>query len=202
MTTRNRRATALTLACLCAALLTACTQKSPEAGRPNTAPPPTRTTMTEPTAAPSNSSAPPTAAPERPGNADGLTLAAGEAFVRYYSDLMNYAADTGDAAPMLAVSDAGCEHCKLYAKFAKESNHANGLLTGDYREKVKEITQLTRAENGHLGGFAVITVGQFISRQSPSASPFNSKPRTYTREVALSPQDGRWVMFELRQQEQ
>jgi uncharacterized protein DUF6318 len=201
VTTRNRQATALTLACLCAtALLTACTNKSPEAGQPNTAPP----QSSQGTTPPAPTSTGPTAGtpPVRPTEAKGLTFAAAEAFVHFYSDLMNYAADTGDGAPLLGASEAGCENCKSYVGFIKKSNAANGLLTGDYHEHLKQVSELSRGEGGRLGGFAVVTVGEYISRQTSSATPFKSRPRTYRRELALSPKDGNWVMYEMKQAEQ
>ncbi|GAA3579412.1 hypothetical protein GCM10022235_56900 [Kribbella ginsengisoli] len=129
-------------------------------------------------------------------------MAAAEAFVRYYSELMNYAAETGDPGPMLKASEAGCETCQTYADFVKVSNAANGLLTGDYREHLTKVSELSRGQSGHLGGSAVVTVGQYVSRQTRSASPFQSKAATYTREFALSPQDGNWVMYEMKQDEQ
>jgi hypothetical protein len=114
---------------------------------------------------------------------------------------MNYAADTGDIDPMLAASEGGCENCKVYAQIVKRSNAANGLLTGDYHERVKEVSELVRRQGDQLGGSAVVTVGQYVSRDTPSANPTTSKAATYKREVALSAQGGHWVMYELRQAE-
>lgn len=202
--THRNRPTAAALACLGAVLLTGCSPSSPEAGRPDTTPT-TTTSTTAPTTAPSTSTPttpPSSTAPERPAAANGLTLAAAEEFVRYYSELMNYASDSGDGSAMLRASDSGCENCKVYADFVKKSNAANGLLTGDYHEHVKEVSELVRGQSGRIGGSAVVTVGQYVSRETPSASPFTSKARTYTREVALSPQNGSWVMYEMRQVEQ
>jgi uncharacterized protein DUF6318 len=199
VTTRNRRAAALTLACLCTTWLSACSNTSPEAGRPNTAPPVSSTASGQ-TEIPTKSAAQLTA-PERPAAADGLTLAAGEAFIGYYSELRNYATATGDTGPMMAESDAGCVHCKGFVSSVKKSNGANGLLVGEYRESVKEISTIAIGEGGHLGADMVITVGQFVRRDSRSGPPVNSKAKSYFREVALSPRNGNWVMFELRQQE-
>ena len=204
MTTRNRQATALTLACLCAAVLTGCNNPSPEAGRPNTAPPnsgSTSPTASSPMGSPKPSTGKPSVAPERPATAQGLSLAAAEAFVYHYSDLMNYASETGDPAPMLSASEAGCEACQTYADFVKVSNAANGLLTGDYREHLNEVSELVRGQSGRLGGSAVVKVGEYVSRQTPSATPFRSTAETYTRELALAPQNGNWVMFEMKQAE-
>jgi hypothetical protein len=204
VTTRNRQATALTLTCLCAAaLLTGCNNKSPEAGRPNTAPPAT-TGSTSTTAGSSTPLSPSSAAtpPARPRTAEGLTLAAAESFVYYYSDLLNYASDTGDTSDLLANSDSGCERCKLYADFVKKSNARNGLLTGDYHEHTKEVSELVRGSSGRLGGSSDVIVGAYVSKETTSATPITSKPTTYKRELALSSEGGNWVMFEMKLDEQ
>lgn len=129
-------------------------------------------------------------------------MTAAEEFVRYYSALLNYASDTGDTAPMLSESDPGCENCKSYADFVKKSNAANGLLKGDYREKVSDVAELVRGDGGRLGGSATIQVGEYVSRETPTASPFTSKAAKYTREFALSARGGKWVMFEMKLVEQ
>ncbi|MGC4940190.1 DUF6318 family protein [Kribbella sp. DT2] len=141
-------------------------------------------------------------APERPGRAEGLTLAAAEEFVRYYSDLLNYASATGDTARLLGESDTGCENCKSYADFVKKSNAANGLLTGDYREKVGDVAELVRGVHGRVGGSATIQVGRYVSRQTATASPFTSEATKYNRKFALSARGQRWVMFEMQLVEQ
>ncbi len=199
MTHRNRPAKAL-LACLATTtLLTACTKPSPEAGQPNTPPPRTAGASgstgapTEPASTPASPSGP----PQRPTNAKGLTLAAGEQFVRYYSDLLNYASETGDTAPMLSNSEAGCESCKSYAGFVAKANAANGLLKGDYREKVTDVPDLYRGEGGHLGGSANVSVGAYVSKETKTSAPVNVKPAKYKREFALSADHGNWIMYEM-----
>lgn len=195
MTYRNKRAI-LALACLGAVLMSGCTS-NPEASHPSPQPttPAASTTATRATT-------PPAGPPERPAAAEGLTLAAAEAFVHYYSDLMNYASDTGDGTALLSASDSGCENCKVYADFVKKSNAANGLLTGDYHEHITEVSELVRGQSGRLGGSAILKVGTYVSRETPTASPITSKSRKYTRELALSPQSGNWVMFEMKLVEQ
>ncbi|TCC26367.1 DUF6318 family protein [Kribbella sindirgiensis] len=197
MTHRNRPIITL-LACLTTtALLTSCTQKSPEAGHPNTAPPPATSassaTPTESAAAPSTPSGP----PERPANAKGLTLAAAEQFVRYYSELLNYASETGDTAPMLSNSEAGCESCKSYAGFVAKANAANGLLKGDYREQVTDVPDLFRGAGGHLGGSANVSVGAYVSQETKTSAPISVKAAKYKREFGLSVSHGNWVMYEM-----
>lgn len=206
MTHRNRPTTTL-LACLATTtLLTACSQGSPEAGHPNTAPPPPVTTSAggttgTPTGSASSANNTPTPAPAspptRPATANGLSLAAGEAFVRHYIDLMNYASQTGDGKPLLAASEAGCVGCKEYSDFAKKANAANGGLSGDYFERVVEVKQLVRATNGHLRGSAAVAVGAYTTRDSPSAIPAKSKATNYTEQVSLVASKGNWIMFEI-----
>lgn len=199
MTTRDRPHL-LTLACLgTALLLTACSSPSPEAGRPNTAPPSPVPSSSAPTTNGTGTppGAPPTGTPTRPATAEGLTLAAAETFVRYYVDLLNYASATGDIQPVLSASESGCRHCKDYTNYVKQVNAANGGLSGDYLERVKDVPDLFRGESGRLGGYALVTIGVYTSKDSPSAKPVTSKVRTYKREFTLSPQRGSWVMYEM-----
>lgn len=204
MTHRNRPTQAL-LACLATTtLLAACTQKSPEAGHPNTAPPSASSSgspQSSGSASAATSSMPGTP-PSRPAAAAGLTLAAGEAFVRHYVDLMNYASQTGDGAPLLAESEAGCEGCKQYADFAAKINAANGGLSGDYFERVTEVTGLARGSNsGRLFGSAAVTIGAYTTKDSPTAAPATSTPSSYSEKIALSPRNGNWIMYEIKLQE-
>ena len=203
MTNRNRPLPLL-LACLTTtALLTACTG-SPEAGRPNTAPPDSTSTPspTAPASTPSESTASTATSPEqppaRPAGANGLTLAAAEAFIRYYSDALNYASDTGDTKPLLDASDGGCEGCRLYADYVKKANGKNGGLAGDYRETLTEVSELYRGTNGHIGASAQLAIGAYVSKQTPTSKPVASKAAKYKREIALSPKSSNWIMFEMK----
>jgi hypothetical protein len=200
VTIRNRPAAVL-LTCLSTTLLaTACTSTSPEAGRPNTAPPPVSSDTPASTEQSTPSSTPTATAgtpPERPTAAEGLTLAAAEAFYRYYIDLKNYAAATGDTAPLLAASESGCEGCSDYAHYVEKVNAANGGITGDYRERVKDVSQLVRGSTGRIGGSAVIAVGTFTTRNSPTSKPIISQPAEYTDTISLSAKGQNWVMYEM-----
>ncbi|WP_350278965.1 DUF6318 family protein [Kribbella sp. HUAS MG21] len=199
MTHRNRPTITL-LACLTtAASLTACGPASPEAGQPNTAPPSASSSSSPATTpgAPASSPASTGGPPARPAAAHGLTLAAAEAFYRYYIDLKNYAAATGDTAALLAASETGCEGCSDYASYVAKVNVANGGISGDYRERIKEITQLNRGSTGRVGGSAVIAVGNFTTKNSPTSSPIISKPAEYTDTIALSAKGQDWVMYEM-----
>jgi hypothetical protein len=125
-------------------------------------------------------------------------LSAAESFIRFYSDLLNYASYTGDVAPMLGVSDSGCEGCKDYSDYVKKANGKNGGLSGDYRENVKDVSELYRGTNGHIGASAILTIGAYVSKETPTSKPVASKAATYKREIALSPRNGQWVMYEMK----
>jgi hypothetical protein len=155
---------------------------------------------TPPTASASTSTAP-SGPPERPAAANGLTLAAAEAFYRYYVELKNYAATTGDTEALLSASEAGCEGCKEYATYVAKVNAANGGLTGDYQERVKEVSELVRGSGGRLGGSAVIAVGNYTTKNTPSAKPIVSKAAEFTDQIALSPNGQNWVMYETQFEE-
>jgi hypothetical protein len=114
---------------------------------------------------------------------------------------MNYASQTGNGAPLLAVSDGGCVGCKQYADFAAKANASNGGLSGDYLEHVTEVSELIRGTGGRLRGSAAVTVGVYTTQVSRSAKPATSKAAKYTEQVALSPSKGNWVMFEIELQD-
>jgi hypothetical protein len=149
-----------------------------------------------------SSTTPSSAAPVRPAAARGVTLASAEQFVRYYSDLMNYAADTGDTTALLQASSPVCENCKVYADFIAKSNAANKLLSGDYHEHITDVPQLNRGKPGFAGGSANLTVGAYTSRETKTDAPVVSQPAKYTRQFALADQSGNWVMYEWKQTEQ
>ncbi|MFI7064930.1 DUF6318 family protein [Kribbella sp. NPDC050124] len=195
MTNRNKMLFNWLTAAVSATTLVACSPGSPEAGRPNTDPP---TNSGSPSTTISVPSSPPaTTPPQRPEAAVGLTLSAGEAFVKYYVGLLNYASTTGDVQPLLSASEGGCRQCKVYANYVQGVNAANGGLSGDYVERVTDVPDLFRGDSGRLGGYAAVTIGAYTSKDSPSAKPVTSTVRKYKREFTLSPQQGSWVMYEM-----
>ncbi len=159
MTHRNRPTITL-LACLSTtALLTACAQNSPEAGHPNTAPP-SATSATFGGHAQHFIPTPVTASgpPERPANAKGLTLAAGEQFVRYYSELLNYASETGDTRTDARRQRSRLRKLQVIRRVRGESRtQLTDGLKGDYCETITDIPDLYRGEGGHLGGSANVS---------------------------------------------
>jgi hypothetical protein len=71
-------------------------------------------------------------------------------------------------------------------------------LSGDYIERVTDVPDLFRGDSGRLGGYAAVTIGAYTSKDSPSAKPVMSNVRNYKREFTLSPQQGSWVMYEMK----
>jgi hypothetical protein len=122
--------------------------------------------------------------------------------VHYYVDLLNYASTTGDTEPLLTASDSGCRQCRAYADYVKRVNAANGGLSGDYFERVKDVPELFKGESGRLGGSAQVTIGGYTSKESPTAKPVTSTSESYKREFALAPRQGAWVMYEMKLVEQ
>jgi hypothetical protein len=184
-------------ACLAATLLlTACTNSSPEAGRPDTTSPSTSRTAVTPSGSASNSSQP-TVPPARPANATGLTLAAAEAFIGYYVSLQNYAYTTGDPQYLLAESDQGCLGCKGISDFVKVSNGKNGGLSGDYLDHLVSVKEVVRGSSGKVAGSAEVHTGAYKERPSPSAVPVPRSAGSATMDFTLSLAGGNWVMYEM-----
>jgi hypothetical protein len=114
---------------------------------------------------------------------------------------MNYASQTGHTTELRAASEPGCEGCKEYADFVAKVNEANGGLSGDYRERIKEVSELVRGSSGRIGGSAIITVGNYTTKESPTAKPIVSKAAEYTDQIALAASSGNWVMYEMKLEE-
>ncbi|MFC9693285.1 DUF6318 family protein [Kribbella sp. NPDC056951] len=198
MTTRNKPAFGAAL-CLGALLLTACGPGSPEAGRPNTAPPPSQpsgSTSGPGTSAPTTDT--PTAPPTRPAPAVGSNLAAGEAFIGFYVDLLNYSYVTGDPAGFLAESDKGCVGCNALADYVKKVNARNGTLKGDFQDRLVDVKEIHKGEKDHLGGSATLKTGAYEEIQSPGGSPVPQAAGTGTMEFTLSRSGDNWVMYEMQ----
>jgi hypothetical protein len=136
--------------------------------------------------------------PTRPAAASGLQLAAAEAFLGHYVDLLNYAYSTGDTAPVLAASDKGCVGCNGTAQYLKVTNGRNGGLAGDYADHLVAVTDLFRGTGGHVGGTVAIRSGNYTERVSPSAAPTQKKAHSESWQFTLAPANGNWVMFELQ----
>jgi hypothetical protein len=126
-----------------------------------------------------------------------VTLSAAELFIRHYIDLMNYAAATGDTSAMRSVSAQACSGCAKYYASVEQVNEQGGGLTGDYRERVVEVTELTRTAKDKVAASTNVTVGNYTARRSPSATPMVVKATPYTEEMVLAVVSGNWQMFEM-----
>src|SRR5262245_5159462 len=90
---------------LMAQVLVACTDEV--RGEPDAlpSPPPVSSTATP------TSTATPHLEPAMPDLATGRTTAAVKAFIRYWVDVFNYSAATGDTAPLRRISSPHCNAC-------------------------------------------------------------------------------------------
>jgi hypothetical protein len=130
--------------------------------------------------------------------AAGSTLAAGEAFIGYYVDLLNYSYATGDAEKLLAESDKGCVGCKGIAGYVQKINAKNGGLQGDFKDQLVDVKEIYRGKSGRLGGSASLKSGSYQERATPGASPVPQPGGTGTMEFTLSASAGNWVMYEMQ----
>ncbi|WP_433165638.1 DUF6318 family protein [Kribbella sp. CA-247076] len=140
----------------------------------------------------------PAAPPSRPDAAAGNSLAAGEAFLGYYIELLNYSYVTGDSAPFLAESDKGCVGCNGIAKYVQKINANNGGLEGDFKDQLVDVKEIYRGESGRLGGSASVKSGAYRERPTPGAPLVSQPASTGTMEFTLSAKGGNWVMFEMQ----
>nr|WP_238334794.1 DUF6318 family protein [Kribbella amoyensis] len=187
-----RRSVAQLLATLAVCALASCSDDESGSSDSRAAASTTDTPAAAPTADPTK-----VQPPVRPGAAHGLSLAAGTAFVRYYTDLLNYSSETGDTRPMLAESDPGCRRCRLYADFVVRTNARNNGLVGDYRERIGE-PKLKLGTTGRLGGSVTVAVGAYSSKATGDSEAVSHRPETFVRQFALSPVAGRWIMYEMK----
>lgn len=103
-------------------LLTGCAADEP-------APQPAPSTATTPSPS-SATSSPPVAVPQLPEAATVGDAAGAEAFVRHWVDVLNYAYQTGDTAPLDAITLPDCELCEGSAADIENVYRSGGLLEG------------------------------------------------------------------------
>ncbi|MGZ5369609.1 MAG: DUF6318 family protein [Aeromicrobium sp.] len=142
-----------------ALLCVGCTEDKPREPDPTTKPSPTATVPSMPT---------------MPNQARDVPPEGAAAFVRYYVALFNYGAQTGNTAPMLALS-SGCVACSKYAE-SFETVHARGdhiaaklwdLRTIDLRMQGDSIDVLTTIQMIEKGKPTKYQVGFVVPVKPP-----------------------------------
>lgn len=106
------------------AVVAGCSSSPPE---PEPLPEPTRSSAASSSPSPGPTATPPTL----PAEAEGTSPAAAKAFARYYIELVNYAAATGDTQPARQVSSARCQSCNGILGKVDEIYSSGGRLTGE-----------------------------------------------------------------------
>lgn len=165
----------------------------------------------DPTAASGADTAPPTAPtsvpvstgpgdglPLPPDAANGLSVAAAEATVRFYfADAQNYLKRTGVGTALTQLSDASCAACEYSVSFFGVRNGANRQLTGDYLWRGVDI-RMVRMTSART---AVVDVnaqtGRHAAVPKPGTRPTVYKGGTNFFKVTLLAKTGRWVVFEV-----
>lgn len=117
--------------------------------------------MPTPSSRPSESvsESPSATPPAMPAEASGTSPAAAKAFVRHYFDQINYAALTGDTAPLRALSADECESCDAIASNV-EGIYGDGGHIAEERWTVRSVDVLRVAE-----GQATLSVGARLGRE-------------------------------------
>ena len=166
----------------------ACTGEEPADGDPSPPPSVSSTPSATPTATP-----PPLPPEAGEHSADGAA-----AFVEYYYSLINYAAVTGDVAPLDAASEKSCRACaRLIARYS------NLYAAGGHSEDpgwTPEITssQLTK------GDFYVtvdVKTASYLYKPTAEAPPTRMKAGDYQDLFRLDWHGTRWTVDLFMEQE-
>ncbi|WP_083929646.1 DUF6318 family protein [Catelliglobosispora koreensis] len=96
-------------------------------------------TAIPPTAAPSATTAAPATEPAMPAAAQTDTPEAGEAFVRYWFALLNYATASGDTKKLATVTRAECTQCATATAAIRASHSGGGTVQGGHFT-VRQVT--------------------------------------------------------------
>ena len=100
--------------------------------------------------------------PELPKLARSATKAGAKAFVAYYLELLNYAAHTGDVAPIRRNSTPGCQACREEAR-GWEQLYANGGWAKGGELSITRLRAMTPAqpEDVYVGVTVARAEGRF-----------------------------------------
>lgn len=133
--------------------------------------------------------APGASAPPMPEKAAESDASGAKAFVGYYVDIVNYAADTGDTEPLDAAAK-DCAYCQQFSAVYDDMYTNGGSFDGKlYALKGVEVDEKESSAR------AVATVkarNAATFRISKDADSRNPTPRTFTWTFDLRRADGGW----------
>lgn len=113
----------------------------------------------EPTT-PTTTATPAVTVPSMPTQASEDSPEGAAAFVKYYVDVFNYAAATGDVEELTRLSSPDCEGCQSYIKLYKETYEAGGYFRGgDWKIGDLEVAPDTMAN--YLTTLVTVEPGTF-----------------------------------------
>jgi hypothetical protein len=152
--TRRTIAMAISATCLSGALA-GCNDTDPDDPPDSGLPSKSETTSTSPatpTSEPTPTEASGPSAPELPTTATKHTKAGAIAFVRFYLELLNYAAHTGDVRPLRQHSTSDCEACRDDAQTWSDLYSSGGWAKGGVLAlKTVRATAPARPEDVYVG---------------------------------------------------
>ncbi|MDT9593984.1 DUF6318 family protein [Nocardioides zeae] len=99
--------------------------------------------------------------PELPAEAQEQTEAGGDAFARFYVDVMNYSQATGDAAPLETYSTDACSVCDGYEEATAEGYADGGHLEGG-TFTIRESSVLPADYGADFGIYLVLDVADLV----------------------------------------
>jgi len=121
----------------------------------------------------SSSTAPAAVVPTMPAQASEDSPEGAAAFVKYYVDVFNYAAATGDVEELTRLSSPDCSGCQSYIKLYKETYAAGGYFRGgDWTIGDLEIEESTQ----DLRVFAHLDAAQGTQSRSRESDPGVTAP--------------------------
>jgi poly(3-hydroxybutyrate) depolymerase len=129
--------------------------------------------------------------PPIPGEARGLSTISAKAFIRYWIQVFNYAASTGDTSPLRAISAHQCHSCANLAEKIENTYSAGGHTEGsgwsveDQRFKTSSDIR------------AVIRAAPLDVWASATAQPEHFKGGPRRTKFGLLVHDGGWIMGSL-----
>lgn len=159
-------------------------------GADNPAPPPLPT---------ASQSASPTAAtpPVMPDSARGTTRAAAKEFVRYYVDVLNDAASTGETTQLRELAHPDCKVCRGFSRYIEKVYALGGEIAGN-GWVIQRLTVVGRGPEGTMAVRASVTVSSQRVVPSAGASPSNfSGSPDQDKVFSLVSSEGLWSVVDI-----